>query len=84
MTFNMPLTIMYAIEIILNDILRNHLFPTNWRMMVVLEFLKNRRKQMDTTKYRPISLIHLLAKLLDFIPDDQQTVYQKALYKLPI
>ena len=56
-------------------------------MTSVSELFKNKGSPNDATKYRPISLVQLLAKLFDsillerfkrwFVPADQQTAYQK-------
>ena len=56
-------------------------------MTTVSELFKNKGSPNDATKYRPISLVQLLAKLFDsillerfkrwFVPADQQTAYQK-------
>ena len=82
-----PMLILYAIQIIFNAILSSHFFPTKWRMTTVAELFKNKGLPFDATKYRPISLVELLAKLFDsvllerfkkwFIPSDPQTAYQK-------
>ena len=87
MLLNAPILILYAVQIIFNAILSSHFFPTKWRMTTVSELFKNKGLPNDATKYRPISLVQLLAKLFDsillerfkkwFIPGDQQTAYQK-------
>ena len=86
MLVNAPIVILYALQVILNSMLNHHMFPTNWRITVVSEFFKNKGSLIDATKYRPISLVQLLAKLFDFIllgrfknwfvPADRQTAYQ--------
>ena len=87
MLTNAPVAILLAIQTIFNCIFMNHMFPTSWRMTVVSELFKNKGLPKDATKYRPISLVHLLAKVFDsillkrfkewFVPADQQTAYQK-------
>ena len=56
-------------------------------MTTVAEIFKKKGSRNDATKYRPISLVQLLAKLFDsillarfkkwFMPANQQTAYQK-------
>ena len=86
MLVNAPVAILYAIQIIFNVILGTHFFPTKWRTTIVSELFKNKGSPTDATKYRPITLVQLLAKLFDlslferfrkwFTPSDQQTAYQ--------
>ena len=65
MIVNAPVAILYAIQIIFNAILGSHFFPTKWRTTLVSELFKNKGVPTDATKYRPISLVQLLAKLFD-------------------
>ena len=86
MITNAPLAILYAIQVIFNVILGTHFFPTKWRTTLVSELFKNKGLPIDATKYRPITLVQLLAKLFDtillerfrkwFSPSDPQTAYQ--------
>ena len=86
MLTNAPLAVLYAIQVIFNVILGTHFFPTKWRTTLVSELFKNKGLPRDATKYRPISLVQLLAKLFDsillerfrkwFSPSDPQTAYQ--------
>ena len=81
-----PVAVLYAFQIIFNVILSTHFFPTKWRTTLVSELFKNKGSRNDATKYRPISLVQLLAKLFDtillgrfrkwFTPSDPQTAYQ--------
>ena len=81
-----PVAVLYAFQIIFNIILGTHFFPTKWRTTLVSELFKNKGSRNDATKYRPISLVQLLAKLFDtillgrfrkwFTPSDPQTAYQ--------
>ena len=62
------------------------MFPTQWRTTVINELFKNKGSPLIGKNYRPISLVHLLAKLFDFVllerfkmwfkPADEQTAYQ--------
>ena len=73
--------------IIFNAILLNGIFPTKWTRNVVAAIWKNKGTRNFSQYYRPITLVHLLYKWLDFIllnrfklwftPADEQTAYQK-------
>ena len=86
MLSNAPVTILYAMQVIFNVILGTHFFPTKWRTTLVSELFKNKGLPTDASKYRPITLVQLLAKLFDsilferfrkwFNPSDPQTAYQ--------
>ena len=67
MITNLPMCILYAIQIIYNTILSSHIYPTKWRTTVVSEFFKNKSETDQATNYRGISLVPLLSKLFDFI-----------------
>ena len=87
MITNLPMCILYAIQIIYNTILSSHIYPTKWRTTVVSEFFKNKGETDQATNYCGISLVPLLSKLFDFIlcnrftkwftPNDSQTAYQQ-------
>ena len=86
MLTNVPLAILYAMQVIFNVTLGTHFFPTKWQTTLVSELFKNKGLARDATKYRPITLVQLLAKLFDlilferfrkwFTPSDPQTAYQ--------
>ena len=71
---------------VINVIFQNHLYPTQWRTTVVKAIYKFKGLRKDARNYRPISLIHLLSKMYDFIlfsrfgkwfiPNDSQMAYQ--------
>ena len=87
MVINLPLSILLILQLIYNTILKNHVFPTSWRTTVISEVFKNKGSPSVAKNYRGISLVHLLAKLFDFIllerfkkwfvPADKQTAYQE-------
>ena len=87
MITNLPLTILYAIQIIFNSILSARIYPTSWRITLVNEIFKNKGVTEEAVNYRGISLVALLSKLFDFImnnrftswfkPHDAQTAYQR-------
>ena len=80
MVTNLPLCILYALQILYNAILSQHCYPTGWRTTLVNEIFKNKGKSEEAKNYRGISLVALLSKLYDiimcnrftkwFIPDD--------------
>ena len=75
------------IYLIFNTILMCRIFPSKWRTTLVAAIFKNKGTLSAAKNYRPISLVHMLAKLFDFIlldrfkkwfkRDDQQTAYQQ-------
>ena len=87
MITNIPLSILLLLQIIYNTILKFHIFPTSWRTTVISEIFKNKGSMSVAKNYRGISLVHLLAKLFDFIllerfkrwfvPADEQTAYRE-------
>ena len=86
MLLNIPRCVMNAIHMIFNTLLIFHIYPTEWRTTTVNEIFKNKGETRNAKYYRPISLVHLLAKLFDiilknrfikwFTPSDAQTAYQ--------
>ena len=86
MITNLPLSILYALQVIYNTVLSTHHYPTRWRTTVVNEIFKNKGNSDEANNYRGISLVVLLSKLFDIIlckrftkwfkPDDAQTAYQ--------
>ena len=86
MVTNLPMKLLLVLQVIYNTILKHHLFPTSWRTTVVNEIFKLKGSSEESRNYRAISLVHLLAKLFDFIllsrftrwftPADEQTAYQ--------
>ena len=86
MLTHIPRCVMNAILIILNTLFIFHIYPTKWRTTTVNEIFKNKGETRNAKYYRPISLVHLLAKLFDIIlknrfikwfkPSDAQTAYQ--------
>ena len=87
MLTNLPICILYTIQLIFNMILKSTVYPTKWRTTAVSEIFKNKGDSSNASNYRPISLVPLLSKLFDFIlcnrfttwfkPNDSQTAYQK-------
>ena len=86
MLSNLPMSLLLVLQLIYNTILKCHIFPTSWRTTVVNEIFKQKGSPEGSKNYRAISLVHLLAKLFDFIllgrfkkwfvPADEQTAYQ--------
>ena len=80
-------TLFPILLILLNVILQCRLFPNNWRTTVVSAIYKLKGSTFFAKNYRPISLVQILAKLLDFIllkrfmqwfkPNDLQSAYQQ-------
>ena len=62
------------------------MFPTQWRITTVTEIFKNKGETSNARNYRPVTLVQLMAKILDFILvgrsqkwfqlADEQTAYQ--------
>ena len=83
---NLPVCILYALQIIYNTVLSAHTYPSRWRTTIVNEIFKNKGSSENSMNYRGISLVVLLSKVYDsilcnrftrwFIPDDGQTAYQ--------
>ena len=81
MLTNIPLCVMYDIQMIVNTLLFR-IYPTKWRTTTVKEIFKNKGDTLSTTD----SLVHLLAKLFDiiltnrftkwFTPSDSRTACQ--------
>ena len=86
MLYNLPVCLLYALQIIYNTILSTHTYPTRWRTTIVNEIFKNKGDSESAKNYRGISLVVLLSKVFDtilctrftkwFKPDDGQTAYQ--------
>ena len=86
MLLNLPVCLLYALQIIYNSILSAHTYPTRWRTTIVNEIFKNKGLSEFAKNYRGISLVVLLSKGFDtilctrftnwFEPDDGQTAYQ--------
>ena len=86
MLLNLPVCLLYALQIIYNAILSTHTYPTRWRTTIVNEIFKNKGDSEHAKNYRGISLVVLLSKVFDtilctrftkwFKPDDGQTAYQ--------
>ena len=86
MVTNLPMTLMLVFQLIYNTILKFHIFPSTWRTTVVNEIFKHKGSPEASRNYRAISLVHLMAKLLDFIllerfkkwfmKADEQSTYQ--------
>ena len=86
MLLNLPVCILYALQVIYNSILAAHTYPTRWRTTIVNEIFKNKGNSDNAKNYRGISLVVLLSKVYDiilctrftkwFTPDDGQTAYQ--------
>ena len=86
MVTSLPVSLLLIIQLIFNTILKFHVFPTNWRTTIVGELFKNKGTRWISKNYRGISLVQLLAKLLDIIllkrfrnwlkPADEQTAYR--------
>ena len=86
MLSNLPKSLLLVLQLMYNTILKCHIFPTSWRTTVVNEIFKQKGSPEGSKNYRAISLVHLLAKLFDFIllgrfkkwfvPADEQTAYQ--------
>ena len=86
MLTNLPVCILYALQIIYNVVLSAHTYPTKWRTTIVNEIFKNKGNSDNAKNYRGISLVVLLSKVFDiilctrftkwFTPDDGQTAYQ--------
>ena len=74
------------LSIIFNFILLNRVFPTPWITSLINATFKNKSSRHLAVYFRPISLVHMLSKLLDFIllsrfkkwfkPADEQSAYQ--------
>ena len=79
-------TLIPLLVILFNTIFKFASFPTKWTTTVVSAIFKNKGSRLSEKNYRPISLVHLLSKLFDFIllkrfmnwfkPHDCQTAYQ--------
>ena len=86
MLLNLPVCLLYALQVIYNVILSAHTYPTRWRTTIVNEIFKNKGTSDIAKNYRGISLVVLLSKVFDtilctrftkwFKPDDGQTAYQ--------
>ena len=73
--------------IIFNTILRCSMFPLKWWFSVVVALFKNKGLRSIAKFFRPVSLVVMLSKLLDFIllrrfkewyiPHDMNTAYQE-------
>ena len=64
----------------------HHIFPTAWIITLINAIFKNKGSRHLASFYRPVSLVHMLSKLLDVIllsrfkkwfqPADEQSAYQ--------
>ena len=80
-------TVFPIIYLIFNTILMCRIFPSKCRTTLVAAIFKKKGTISAAKIYRPISLVHILAKLFNcilldrfkkwFKPDDQQTAYQQ-------
>ena len=74
------------LSIIFNFILLNRVFPTAWVTSLINAIFKTKGSRHLAVYFRPISLVHMLSKLQDFIllrrfkkwfkPADEQSAYQ--------
>ena len=74
------------LSFIFNFILMHRIFPTAWVTTLITAMFKNKGSRHHASFYRPVSLVHMLSKLLDFIllsrfkkwfiPADEQSAYQ--------
>ena len=74
------------IQFIFNFILLRHVFPLKWVLTLIIAIFKNKGSRKNSKYYRPVSLVHMLSKLFDFVllerfklwfkPSDEQSAYQ--------
>ena len=86
MITNIPASLLIMIQIIFNTILSSNIYPRIWRRTIVTEIFKNKGSEEHEKNYRPVTLVQLLSKMLDFIfverfkswfkPSDEQSAYQ--------
>ena len=79
-------TLFPILFVLFNVIFQYALYPSKWCTTMISAIFKNKGSKSDATNYRPISLVDLLSKLLDFfllkrfrnwfIAHELQTAYQ--------
>jgi len=58
-----------AITLIFNSAMRTGYFPAQWKVSQIINILKPGKPADEVTSYRPISLLPILSKLYEKLPD---------------
>lgn len=59
-----PAVVIGAITKILNGVLTDEVWPEEWKLSVIIVLLKKDKDPLLASSYRPISIVHILSKLL--------------------
>ena len=62
---------------IINNSLENGIFPTCWKISKCIPLFKNKGKRSDKTKYRPVSLLKAVSKVIEKIVNKQVLNYME-------
>ena len=62
---------------IINNSLESGIFPTCWKISKCIPLFKNKGKRSDKTKYRPVSLLKAVSKVIEKIVNKQVLNYME-------
>ena len=67
MLTSIEVPLFYTLISLFNFIFSWRLYPTQWLNCIVIAIYKNKGSTVEPKNYRPISIVNLLSKVLDFI-----------------